>query len=91
MILIKLIQHLFSSHFRLQVVELGRLQSVLMENVEEQAVVADMVHDTVVHATDNVQEGNEQVRGRVFAIEDGVECSYPEIYIHYPSISPSKG
>ncbi|XP_018026851.1 uncharacterized protein LOC108682232 [Hyalella azteca] len=45
-----------------QVVELGRLQDVLLESVQEQAVVADNVQQHVMAATDNVQEGNEQIR-----------------------------
>ena len=50
-----------STCYCLQVAELGRLQSVLMESVEEQAVVADSVLNTVLVSTDNIQEGNEQV------------------------------
>ncbi|KAF2349398.1 Target SNARE coiled-coil domain [Trinorchestia longiramus] len=48
-------------HITQQVAELGKLQDVLMESVQEQAVIADSVQHHVMVATDNVLEGNEQL------------------------------
>lgn len=47
---------------------------MLLESVEQQAVVADSVQDLVMGATDNVQEGNEQVGGRGWWQEDCGGC-----------------
>ncbi|RXG52563.1 Syntaxin-18 [Armadillidium vulgare] len=45
-----------------QVVELSRMQDLFTENVEIQSQQIDEIHETILHATDNVQRGNEQVR-----------------------------
>ncbi|XP_047501738.1 syntaxin-18-like [Penaeus chinensis] len=45
-----------------QVVELGQMQNMLTENVDIQAHQIEEIHDTILTATENVREGNEQVR-----------------------------
>ncbi|XP_042869499.1 syntaxin-18-like [Penaeus japonicus] len=45
-----------------QVVELGQMQNMLSENVDIQAHQIEEIHDTILMATENVREGNEQVR-----------------------------
>ncbi|XP_050737345.1 syntaxin-18-like isoform X2 [Eriocheir sinensis] len=45
-----------------QVVELGQMQDLLSENVELQATQIDKIQETIIAATENVREGNEQVR-----------------------------
>lgn len=37
------------------------MQDILTENVEIQSQQIEEIHDTILHATDNVQRGNEQV------------------------------
>lgn len=45
-----------------QVVELGQMQDLLSENVDLQATQIDKIQETIIAATENVREGNEQVR-----------------------------
>lgn len=45
----------------LQVVELGQMQDLLSENVDLQATQIDKIQETIIAATENVREGNEQV------------------------------
>lgn len=42
-------------------VELGQMQNMLTENVDIQAHQIEEIHDTILTATENVREGNEQV------------------------------
>ncbi|XP_071532317.1 syntaxin-18 isoform X2 [Panulirus ornatus] len=45
-----------------QVVELGQMQDILSENVDLQAHQIEEIQETIMAATENVREGNEQVR-----------------------------
>jgi syntaxin 18 len=45
-----------------RVVELSRLQEVFTERVLEQAGNIERIQDTLVGSTENVREGNEQIR-----------------------------
>ncbi|XP_042215532.1 syntaxin-18-like isoform X1 [Homarus americanus] len=45
-----------------QVVELGQMQDLLSENVDLQAHQIEEIQETIMAATENVREGNEQVR-----------------------------
>lgn len=44
-----------------QVVELGQMQDILSENVDLQAHQIEEIQETIMAATENVREGNEQV------------------------------
>ncbi|XP_053636256.1 syntaxin-18 isoform X2 [Cherax quadricarinatus] len=45
-----------------QVVELGQMQDLLSENVDLQAHQIEEIQETIMASTENVREGNEQVR-----------------------------
>lgn len=45
-----------------KIIEVSRLQAVLSENIAQQAATIDQIYSNVVEATENVSEGNEQVK-----------------------------
>ena len=47
--------------YKLQVVEISKMQNILTEHVEIQGQQIEEIQETILAATENVQEGNEQV------------------------------
>ncbi|XP_054855387.1 syntaxin-18 isoform X2 [Eublepharis macularius] len=74
-----------------KVVEISRLQEIFTENVLKQEVEIDNIHQLVVGATENIKEGNEDIREaiknnagfRVWILFFLVMCSFSLLFLDW--------
>ncbi|KAL8207628.1 UNVERIFIED_CONTAM: Syntaxin-18 [Gekko kuhli] len=74
-----------------KVVEISRLQEIFAENVLKQEAEIDNIHQLVVGATENIKEGNEDIREaiknnagfRVWILFFLVMCSFSLLFLDW--------